>query len=159
MEHGPASIRATHRRPLAPCTSPLSCDRPVACVGTVRTYSRLGAAGAPMKGVRTPRSERRGFFLRFALGTLLLAAGALGRAFAPGCSSGTIVDSRCPVDREGKLTVPLECCPCPTPEDCDYFYYSKGLTPPPVPASSGHAAAGAVARRGGAGGGGWGWSR
>jgi hypothetical protein len=88
------------------------------------------------RGRVTQVAGRRRFALRFALGPLfgLFAAGALGGAFAPGCTY-TIVESRCPIDREGKLTVPLECCPCPTPESCEFFYYSKGLTPPPVPAS------------------------
>jgi hypothetical protein len=38
-----------------------------------------------------------------------------------------------PTDGKGNLTVPVECCPCPTPDECNILYYSKGLTPPPVP--------------------------
>jgi hypothetical protein len=69
--------------------------------------------------------------LRSFLGFVTL--NVLGAVIAPGCTSGTFVYSDCPLDGKGHLAVPVECCPCATPEGCDILYYSKGLTPPPVP--------------------------
>jgi len=60
----------------------------------------------------------------------------IGAALASGCGNGGIVavyvSSDCPLDDEGNLAVPLECCPCPTPEDCKYFYWDKGLATPKI---------------------------
>jgi hypothetical protein len=88
-----------------------------------------------MKGARMPGREKNGLALRRPLGPLLglLAVAAVGAMSAQGCTTGPIVYSDCPIDDDGKLTVPLECCPCPTPEGCEILYYSKGKTPPPVP--------------------------
>ncbi len=86
-----------------------------------------------MKGAQ--RSTRPS--VRWAFGPLLglIAAGAVGAVSASGCGENWEVFSACPTDGKGNLTVPDECCPCATPEECNIIYYSKGLTPPPVPQS------------------------
>jgi hypothetical protein len=63
----------------------------------------------------------------------LLAVGVI--VVMSGCETAPgVYGSNCPIDASGHVTVPRECCPCPTPEECYEFYYDKGLSPPPIPA-------------------------